>query len=118
MRHRPPANKAIRLGAALLLWLVVGLDGLGLALHFEALWRGAGRLAWLALTVAVIGGLLQRKVGGGGLRALSLLLGMLLFALARWLRGSAGVPPDPPLLAAAVIGAALYTLALVIPRRR
>lgn len=109
-------DRFFRLGAAALLWLAVGLDCVGVALHAEAVWRLGGLLAWAALFAAVLAIPLSTRTHAGCLRVVIAGIGIAFFALGRWLRGSAGVPPDAPLLAAAIIGAALFTVAWLFPR--
>lgn len=116
MRNELSGSRYIPIGASALLWLAVALDCIGVVLRAEMLWRLGGLLAWIALVPAGLGAVLSTRTHAGCLRLIVTWLGMALFLAGRWLRGSAGVSPDAPLLAAAIVGAALYTMAWLFPR--
>lgn len=112
--------KPARVGDLLLLAAAAVLSG-GLAADVAGkfaevarLWTAGGRLLAAGLTVGVAAWVIQLKGGRGGRTALAAAL--LLIGAARWLRGTAAVPPDPPLLAAECIGVLLAWLA--VRRRR
>jgi hypothetical protein len=78
------------------------LDLMGRILGQSRFWIAGGWILPIGVLAAVVGfaaSCLQRPRRG----ALLLLTAALLAGLARWLRGSAAVPPDPPLVAAELL---------------
>jgi hypothetical protein len=98
------------LAAAATFFLAFVLDAAGRLLHREALWRLGGHLWMVALLVGSVAWLtliLERREGGRRHGVVLVLGAVAVAALARWVRGSAGVPPDPPVEAAEAISAVL-----------
>ena len=97
--------KLSRVVTVALLCAAFALDALGRLLERPALWVGGAHL----ISAGVVLGLLVWSaawfVSARG--QISALLSLLCGALARFLRGSAGVPPDTPLVALAGLGALL-----------
>jgi len=89
-------------------------DAIGRAATVPRLWTAGGRLLLAGLFVGTLTWILKLNGARGGRFALAAAL--LIVGAARWLRGTAAVPPDPPLLAAEAIGLLLAWLA--VRRRR
>ena len=91
--------------AAVLLALII--DAAGLLLDAAALHRAGAQLAQLAIALGALAWI-ARMMSPTTRRGLVLwLIGLLMLALARWVRGSAAVPPDAPLVGLQVLGCAL-----------
>jgi hypothetical protein len=91
---------------ALLLDAAFALDLLGRLLDAEGLWTAGGRVGVLgvaaALAAALPAGVAGARAHGGRAARFVLLYGVgaALFALARWVRGDAMIPPETVLVAA------------------
>lgn len=88
----------------LLLDTAFALDLAGRLLDAEGLWTAGGRLGAAGAAAGLVAGLPAgvfgaRARGGRPARfALLYLAGVALFALARWVRGDATIPPEPVLV--------------------
>ena len=89
----------LRLAATTVLAFGVALDSVGRLSRNAFIWRVGGHVFSAGILLAAITAivLIARKPRHG---AFLFLIVLLIGALARWLRGSAGVPPDNVLLAA------------------
>ena len=83
-----------------------------LALDLARQFHWGGRLAVLAIALGAACVIALGKRG-----RVFWIIAVLLLALARWLRGSAGVPPDPPLLVMQLIAVLLMLWRVVRPMR-
>jgi uncharacterized membrane protein YbhN (UPF0104 family) len=107
---RSRARLALPLAALALLGAVYLLDLAGVLLSRSGLWHAAGAATWPALLAMVLAaaigwtGYHRGRGQGSATRHLAprhLLVtgaGLALYALSRWVRGAADVPPDPVLL--------------------
>lgn len=87
------------------LWLAASatvLAALALLLDLLQITAWGGRLAWPAIALA---GICALALGRRG--RVFWIFALALLGLARWLRGSAGVSPDPPLLVLQLIAVLL-----------
>ncbi|HEX8276967.1 MAG TPA: hypothetical protein VF615_30275 [Longimicrobiaceae bacterium] len=97
---------ALVLGPAVVLDAAFGLDLLGRGFGAEWMWATGAHLAVAGVAAGLVLGLLAGVVGARAGRgrpvrfALLYGLGLALFALARWVRGDAAIPPEPVLVAA------------------
>jgi hypothetical protein len=96
-RRRFP--ESLRLAATTVLAFGVVLDSVGRLSRNAFIWRVGGHVLGAGILLAAITAivLIARKPRRG---VIPFLIVLLIGALARWLRGSAGVPPDNVLLAA------------------
>jgi hypothetical protein len=87
----------LRLAATTVLALGATLDSVGRIARSTVIWRAGGHVFIAGLLLAALAAILlfARKPRRG---LTPLLIGLLIGSLARWLRGSAGVPPDRALL--------------------
>lgn len=108
------AGDVLLLPAAVLLSAALFADATGRLASVPRLWTTGGRLLVGGIGIGLLAWTFQMGGGRGGRVALAGAL--LLIAAARWLRGTAAVPPDPPLLAAECIGVLLVWFA--VRRRR
>ena len=108
------AGDLLLLTAAAILSGALAADAAGRLATVPRFWTAGGRLLLVGLFVGVLTWILKLKGAPGGRAALAAAL--LIVGAARWLRGTAAVPPDPPLLAAECIGVLLAWLA--VRRRR
>lgn len=97
------------LGPAVLLDIAFSLDLLGRLFGAEGLWTLGAHVAVAGVAAGVLAGLpagiLGARAGGGRpVRfAVLYLAGLALFALARWVRGDAAIPPEPVLVTAEAV---------------
>lgn len=101
---------ALVLVPAVLLDTAFSLDLVGRLFGVAWLWTAGAHLAVAGVALGLVAGLPAGAAGTRGRRwrfALPYLLGLALFALARWVRGDAAVPPEAVLVAAEGIAAAL-----------
>lgn len=97
------------LGPAVLLDIAFSLDLLGRLFGAEGLWTLGAHVAVAGVAGGVLAGLPAGIAGawaGGGRPvrfAVLYLAGLALFALARWVRGDAAIPPEPVLVAAEAV---------------
>jgi hypothetical protein len=106
-----------------------GLDLIGVLLALPAVWTAGGVLGWPAIAAGVLATLLTsydylsgppRGSMRGPARRWHLplaVLGVALYALSRWVRGTAAVPPDPVLLWSQGIAVALWAWSFLARRR-
>lgn len=99
-----------RVGAALFLAALVA-DLVALALDGGRLlavgfWLGRAALAWIALTVLATG--LPLGDDRPRVRRPTAATGLLLGALATWIRAHPGIPPDPPIVGANLLALLLF----------
>ena len=104
-----------RLGPAVLLAAGTGADAVGSAAGQPILWVAAAYLLTAGILAGLAaGGMLLFRRLDPAVRSnppshrttwplVGYALGIALFALARWVRGEAEIPPDPPILAAEVV---------------
>jgi hypothetical protein len=104
---------ALVLGPAVLLDTAFSLDLLGRLFGAGWMWAAGAHLAVAGVAAGLVLGLPAGVLGARAGRgrpvrfALHYLAGLALFALARWVRGDAAIPPEPVLVAAAGIADAL-----------
>ncbi|HEV2146312.1 MAG TPA: hypothetical protein VGR37_02755 [Longimicrobiaceae bacterium] len=107
LRHplRAP-HAALVLLPALLLDTAFALDLVGRLLDAGGLWTAGGRVGTAGVVAGLVAGLpagltgARRRGGRTAAFALPYLAGVALFALARWVRGDAAIPPEPVLVGA------------------
>lgn len=127
-RRRGWAGVAPAVPALLVLTSAYLANLLGVALHEEWLWTAAAHAETAGVAIGTLAALLAaaarvrlpagardpgRRRWGASLHVLALVL----FALARWVRGSARVSPDPAIVLVQGIGLALLALAAWAGRR-
>lgn len=108
MSHR--TLRVLVLAPALLLDTAFAADLLGRLLGAEALWTAGAHLGGAGVAAGLAAGLPAGVVAARGRRfrfAVLYLAGVALFALARWVRGDAAVPPEAVLVALEGTAAAL-----------
>jgi len=95
-------------------WLALLLDWLGRRLDQARLWIAGAHLALAALIAGCICVVLWRALATERRwrGVVFWIVGLLLLALARFLRGAAGVAPDRPLIAGVGVAALLLSCAL------
>lgn len=97
---------ALVLGPAVLLDIAFSLDLLGRLFGAEGLWTLGAHVSVAGVAAGLLAGLPAGVTGaraGGGRPvrfAVLYLVGLALFALARWVRGDAAIPPEPVLVTA------------------
>ncbi len=97
------------LGPAVLLDIAFSLDLLGRLFGAEGLWTLGAHIAVAGVAAGVLAGLPAGILGARVARgrpvrfAVLYLAGLALFALARWVRGDAAIPPEPVLVAAEAV---------------
>jgi len=106
-----------------------GLDLTGVLLAVPGVWTAGGVLGWPAVAAGVLATLLTSydylsDPPRGSMRGpprlwhlLLAVLGVALYALSRWVRGTAAVPPDPVLLWSQGIAVALWAWSFLARRR-
>lgn len=110
----PKDSDRMLLATAAVFVLAFLLDAAGRVLRQSAVWRVGGYLWLVALGLGAVVCLMMVFKPRPGRRRRGVILvlsAVALAALVRWVRGSAGVPADPPLLAAEFVSAALLVLA-------
>lgn len=108
------AGDILTLAATVLLSAGLVADVTGKLADVPRLWTAGGLLLGAGLIAGAAAWIFQLSGSRGGRTAFTSAL--LLILVARWLRGTAAVSPDPPLLAAECIGVLLAWLA--VRRRR
>lgn len=109
----PALIRTFALLATMLLGCATAFDLGGRAFDIPLLWRWGGHLLVLGIVVSSAHWLVSIFVMKGKRRGIMLWFAALCcYALARWVRGSASVPPDPPLQALEIIGLILLIIAL------
>lgn len=101
-----PLRIALGWVPALLLGIAFLCDLIGVLSNRESLWSMGGRLAEVGLTAGVLATIARHFVepdrrtsrGRSWTRAVPRLTALGVYALARWARGAAEVPPEPVLL--------------------
>jgi len=97
------------IGAIVLSAAVIG-DVVGKLARVPLLWIAGGHLLLAGLVTGTVAWIFRLMDNRGG--RVAVLVALLLIGAARWLRGTSGVRPDSPLLAAECIAVLLMWLAV------
>lgn len=101
----PSVRRVLVLAPAVLLDTAFSLDLLGRLLDAEGLWTLGAHAAVAGVAAGLLAGLPAGTLGARGGRGRPVRFaglygtGLALFALARWVRGDAAIPPEPVLVA-------------------
>lgn len=116
-------TRALSLSLALLA-AATAADLLGVAAGLALLWTAGAQLGTFGVLAGAFAvglrlpALLRAERSRGVRFALLAVLGLAIFALAVWIRGDAGIPPDPAVLLAEAVATALVWLARRTDRAR